>query len=208
MTMKIENDKGEEIEVYTADEVQAREAAARTAVEGEYKPKLEDLTGKLTKAEQSAAQRAVEFGQFRKLSEDQVKALSEKDAIIYANQLKFQEMAEADVAAKKLAAETTRDAVIRAKVGTDQKLFDKVKDMYSLIGIEANTTQEIERKVLATLGALGQTEPDLVATISGFNVGSFEPPKQKTDQDKSFADTDAGKAAAKELGLTLEAPKK
>ena len=33
-------------------------AAERTAVEGEYKPKLDEVTGKLTIAEKAAAERA------------------------------------------------------------------------------------------------------------------------------------------------------
>lgn len=202
MTIKIDKD-GQEIEVYTAAEVEAAKIAERASVEGEWKPKFEDVSGKLTKAEQAAAQRAVEFGQFRKLSEDQVKQLSEKDAIIYTNQLKFQEMADADVASKKAAAETARDASIRAKVGSDEKLFGKVKDMYGMIGIEAQTQEQIDKKVLASLGALGQTEPDFLAGVLGFSSGSFEPPRQKSDDEKSFADTDKGKSAAAELGLKL-----
>jgi len=208
MTMKIEGEDGKEIEVYTASEVQEREAAAKAAVEGEYKPKLEDLTGKLTKAEQAAAQRAVEFGQFRKLSEDQVKALSEKDAIIYANQLKFQELAEADAKKRKEAIEAQVDSALRSKIGTDEKLFAKAKEMYGLIGIEANTPEEISKKVLVTLGAVGQAEPDLIASVFGAGSGSFEPPKPKGEGEKTFADTEAGKKAAAELGLVIEPPAK
>lgn len=208
MSKQVEID-GEQVEVYTAEEHNAAVAAAKTAAEGEWKPKVEDLTGKLTAAEQASAKRALEFGQFRKLSEDQVKALSEKDAIIYANQLKFEEIAQADIAAKKTAAENARDAAIRAKIGTDETLFGKVKDMYNLIGIEATTPEQIERKVLATLGAIGTTEPNLVATVAGFSSGSYIPPSANENKDdKSFADTERGKKAAAELGLQIEVPKK
>lgn len=209
MSLKTTNEAGEEIEVYTAAEVQERETAARTAAEGEWKPKVEDLTGKLTAAEQAAAQRAVEFGHFRKLSEDQVKKLSEQEAIIYNNQLKLEEANGRNETNQKTAHENAVATAIRAKIGTDESLFTKVKDMYALIGIEATTTEQIEKKVLATLGAIGQTEPNLLATVNGFSGGSYQPPKPTDKKDgESFADTDKGKGIAAILGLTLEKPKK
>jgi hypothetical protein len=142
------------------------------------------------------------------LSEDQVKALSEKDAIIYANQLEFQKIKESDDKAKKIALESQIDSELRKKVGSDEKLFAKAKDMYGLIGIEATTPEQIQKKVLATLGALGQTEPDLIASVFGAGSGSFEPPKPAGESEKTFADTEKGKMAAKDLGLILEVPKK
>ena len=206
MTIKIEQD-GQEIEVYTADEVAAAKAEAATAKENEYKPKLTELETSLGEARTALSTRADEFKQFRKLSEDQVKKLDEKDRIIYENTLVIQEQKEKDALRDKQTRENNVLSTIKAKVGNDEKVVGKVKEMYSLIGLEANTPDEIEKKVLAALGALGQTEPDLVATINGFSVGSFEPPKPIEKGEPTFADTDKGKAFGKELGLTLEIKK-
>ena len=81
--------------------------------------------------------------------------------------------------------------------------------MWSIIGIDAVTPEQMDSKTKMILGAISQTEPDLLASVSGFSNGSFEPPvdKNASKTDGSFADTDKGKAIAADLGLTLE-PKK
>lgn len=206
MSQKVEIN-GEEVEVFTTEEVAARETAVRTEVEGVYKPQLEDATKKLTAAEEAAAKRALEFGQFRKLSEEQVKQLSEKDAIIYANQLQIQEGKEREDASKKSAKESAVTAAIRSKVGTNEKLFTEAQKMYGLLGLDDATPEGIAQRVTAALGALGSTQPDLLAG-AGFSGGSFEPPKQKEKAEETFADKEAGKELAGKLGLTLEEPKK
>lgn len=209
MSLKIPdpNNEGQEIEVFTADELTARETATRTAVEGEYKPKLEDLTGKLTDAEKRAGERAREFGEFRKLSDEQVLKLDAAQRTIYENTLAIHErdlkLGEAD----KKAYEAAVDATIRGKVGNDPKLFEKAKAMYTLINLEDVTPEQMQQRAAAAVGALVQTEPDLLASLGVSSSGSYMPP-QVTQTDKSFADTDKGKAGASELGLTLEAPKK
>lgn len=207
MTIKVEHN-GEEIEVYTADEIAVARTEAATAKENEFKPKIGELEKDLGEARTALSERTGEFKQFRKLNEDQLKKLDEKDRIIYENTLVIQEQKEKDQQREKTARENLVLATIKTKVGTDEKLITKVKDMYTLIGIEANTPEEIEKKVLASLGALGQTEPDLIASVNGFNAGSFKPPEAKKDGDASFADTEKGKAGAKDLGLILEIPKK
>lgn len=210
MTIKIPNpeNEAEEIEVYTAAEVAEREGTVRTTVEGEWKPKYEEVTGKLTAAEQAAAVRAGEFSQFRRLSEEQVKQLSEKDATIYNNQKVIAEGIEREAAAKKAATETLVNTAIKAKAGNDAKLADRMKELWPLIGIEANTPEEIENKTKMVLGAISTTQPDLVASVQGFSGGMFEPPKPAGQKDgESFADTERGKQGAAELGLILEKPK-
>ena len=74
--MKILNDKDEEIEVYTAEEVQQRETAARSAVEGEYKPKLTAAEAETVRLDGLLKARGEEFKQFRKLSDEQVEKLT------------------------------------------------------------------------------------------------------------------------------------
>lgn len=197
------NDADKEIEVFTAEELAAKSAE----IEGLWKPQVEKLTGDLTEAQKAATARAREFGEFRKLSDEQVTKLGAAERIIYENQLAMAEkdtkLAEAD----KKAYESSVDQAIRAKVGNDPKLIEKAKAMYSLIGLSDVTPEEIQARAAAAVGALTQTEPDLIASLGIGTNGTFVPPVVKKDGDKSFSDTEAGKAGAAELGLTLE-PKK
>lgn len=96
----IEGEDGAEIEVYTADEVQAREAAAVAAKETEFGVERTKLTGKLTDAEKRAQERAGEFAQFRKLSEEDKAKLSVAERTIYENTEALAKSEEARVAAE------------------------------------------------------------------------------------------------------------
>lgn len=210
MSQKIEID-GVETEVYTTEEVQAREAATRTTVEGEFAPKLQEQVDLRTAAEKRADEKATQLSQqrttFEKLSEEQLTKLSDAERIIYNNQKLMAESSEREIASAKTAKENAISAAIRAKVGTDQKLFDKTKDMYSLLGLDDSSPEAIATRVTAALGALGSTEPDLLAS-AGFMGGSFAPPVQvKKAGEPTFADSEEGKAGAAELGIILEAPK-
>lgn len=209
MTLKIEGEDGKEIEVYTADEVAAASTAAATAKEAEFTPKLTAAEGEKTRLEGLLKDRAAEFAGFRKLSDDQVAKLDEKDRVIYENQIELQKEREKGVESAKKTREATISSKIREKVGTDETLFNKVKEMYEVINIEDATPEQVEVRVAAALGALSTTSPDLLAKVAGFGGGTFAPPVIKQEGDgKSFADSEAGKAGAAELGLVLETPKK
>lgn len=202
LTIPDPNNEGATIDVYTAEEL----AAKATEVENTYKPQVTTLTEKLTDAEKRMAERAGEFAQFRKLSDDQVKELSVAQRTIYENSLLLQAEREKNAGADKQAYESAVGQAIRAKVGNDPKLIEKAREMYDLIGLEDVTPEQIQARAAAAVGALSQTQPDMVASL-GFTNGSFEPPKAKEAGEQSYADTEAGKAAAKALGLTLEPPK-
>lgn len=202
MTMKITGEDGQEIEVYTAAEVQERETAAATAKEAEFTPKIADLSEKLTDAETRAKERAGQFAHFRKLNDEQVAKLTVAERTIYENGLALNEEREKNV---KIVADQKKaniEAAITLKAGTDEKLKTKMTEMWTIMGLADDTPDQIEQKSLAVLGAIGTTQPDLVAGIGGFS-GSFAPPGQKVNQAPSFADTPAGKAGAKELGLEI-----
>ena len=195
------NEAGEEIEVFTAEDV----AAAKTEIENQYKPQVEQTQKERDEARAALAERTGDFARFRKLNEDQVKQLSEKDRIIYENSLALAKANDDRVEGEKKVLNSNIDTALRAKVGTNDKLFEEAKKMWDIVGITAVTPEEIAAKTNIVLGALSQAQPDLIAS-SGFAGGSFEPPKVVTTE-KSFADTPEGEAAAKELGLFVE-PKK
>ena len=204
--MKIVNDEGTEIEVYTADEVQSQ-IAAKEAEFGKTKAQIELERDEARKA---LSERTGEFAQFRKLREEDLAKLNAAERTIYENGLALEEARLARETADKKALDNMVDSTIRAKVGSDEKLFSKMKDMWAVIGIEANTPDAIENKARMVLGAISTTEPDLLANVSGFSGGSWKPETNNNDnsENKSFADTDAGKSIAAELGLKLEIDKK
>ncbi len=199
--MIITTDDGKELEVYTAEEVQAK-------VEEVSKSK-EQVETELTEAKKALNERAGQFAQFRKLNDDTVAKLSAAERTIYENGLALEEARVARETSEKKIQESMVDNAIRAKAGSDEKLYTKMKDMWSIIGIEANTQEAIENKTKMVLGAISTTEPDLLASVSGFSGGAWTPEPQKTTSDeKSFADTDAGKKIANELGLKLSTDNK
>ena len=203
--MQILNDSGENIEVYTAEDV-AKQIAAK---EAEYTPKIADLEktqSELAEARKALAERAGEFKQFRKLSDDAVAKLSIAEKTNYDNTLLLQEQIERNKSLEKLNYDSKVDSALRAKAGSDDKLFEKMKDTWGIINIDAQTPEQIELKSRMVLGALGVSEPNLVATVAGFS-GGYVPPSPEGSGDKSFADSERGKAFGAELGLTLEAKK-
>lgn len=198
---------GEEIEVYTADEVAVRETAARAAVTAEFEPKLTEATTKLTEAERRAAERSGEFAKFRALSDEQIAALTEKDRIIYENGLALKASEDARIAGEVANKKALVDGVIKAKAGSNQALADKMAEMWPILGVEANTPEQVETKAQMILGALSTSQPDLVASVAGF-TGTYAPPGSGDKEGEKFGDTAAGKAFAADLGLTIEAPTK
>lgn len=213
--MKITHD-GQEIEVYTAEEVTAREtaaqSAARTAAEAEFQPKFDKVNTDLTDARKALGERTGEVKQFRKLNEDQAAKLNETERALYENQLMQHNR---DVAAQEAAtaiAKAADAAVIKAKANGNADLEKKMTDMWSIVGVSANTAEERENKAKLVIGALSTTEPNLVAQATGF-TGSFAPPPRyggggNSGSGTSFADTPAGEAMAKDLGLLTRPPEK
>lgn len=209
MSHKLEIE-GQEVDVFTTEEVAAREAAARAAVEGEWKPKYETAEQERVRTQGILEARTKEFGQaregFKRLSDEQYAKLEEKDKIIYDNQLTIHSNNEKIAESDKKTKESAIDSAIRVKVGGDATLFAKVKDMYALVNLEDVTPEQMQIRVNAALGAVGTTSPDLLAA-AGFGGGSFEPPR-RDEGSTSFADTERGKDLAKSLGILIEEPKK
>lgn len=203
--MNIVNGAGETVEVYTAEDVQAKIAAK----EAEYAPKLtemEKIQQERDEARKALAERAGEFKQFRKLNEDTLAKLSIAEKTAYDNSLFLHEQMEENKNLRKTQYEAQVDSVLHGKVGTDPEAFKKAKDMWNLINIEALTPEQIELKANTVIGAIGHKPTNPIATVGGFS-GGYMPPVIPGSTEKGFGDTEQGKAGAKELGFILEAPK-
>jgi len=203
MSQKIEVD-GQEMEVFTQEEINAAREEGATGVRTELEPKL-------TSAQKALAERTEQFAganrAFKKLSDDAVGKLTEAERTIYENQLVMAEqgtrLAEADKKVYDVAVATA----LRAKVGNDPKVFEEALKMYELINLDDVTVEGITARAAAAVGALGQIHPDLLAAAGISGGGSHMPPQPVTKENESFADTEAGKGLAKKLGMTLEVPK-
>ena len=209
--MKAFNDKDEEIDVFSAEEHTAAVAAevekARKEEEAKWTPKVSALETELTGAKTALGDRAKEFGHFRELHADVVEKLGVAERVIYDNQKAAHDREVKQEEEAKTRHEASVDAAIRATAGTDEKLFTKMKSMWNVIGINAVTPEEIETKKKMILGAIGSTEPDLVASVAGFS-GGYKPPVAEKKEGETFADTPAGQGLANSLGLKLKADEK
>lgn len=202
MPEKITKDDGTEIEVYTAEEVQTQKDEAIKAKEEEFGKTKAEIEAERDEARKALGERNSEFKQFRKLSEDQVAKLSIAEKALYDNQLVMEDMRKAAEDTAKTSQELAVANAIKARAGGDEKLIKKLTDTYAVIGIQANTPEEINNKITMALGAIGTTEPDLLASLGGYN-GVALPPNQKSTNEPSFAETERGKAGAAELGLKI-----
>lgn len=198
-----------EVEVFSVEENAAAVAAKEKELNDAFGKERTDFTTKLTAAEQAAVKRGQEFeamrGKFKELSDEQYSKLGEVERALYDNQ---KLLADKDVQigeVDKKVHESAVDAAIRAKVGNDAKIIEKVKEMYALIGIEDITPEGVQQRVNAAVGAISQTTPDLVAGLHRVG-GTFAPPVVEQKKE-SFADTEKGKAGAKLLGLDIEEKK-
>ncbi len=196
---------GVETEVFTTEEITARVAEAVAKVEGEWKPKVDDLTGKLSEAEKHQAARAIEMGQFRKLSDDQRGKLDEANKVIYDNMVLLNTEREKNAGADKKAYESAVETAIRSIVGKNEVLFQKTKDVYDVIGLEDITPEQIVTKAKMSFGAIGMASPDLLASAGFRTDGAFAPPETKEEK-KGNPDVDEAriKQGAAELGVQIE----
>lgn len=200
---KIEID-GVETEVFTAEEVEA----AKTAVKGEYEPKLTAAEAEKVRLDGLLKERAEEFKGFRKLNEEQVAKLDASQRVIYENGLALEKEREINAGHAKTAKDAAIDTAIRAKVGKNDKLFEETKKMYEIVGINDTTVEGIAKRATAAFGALASDQPDLLASAGFASGGNFSPPLEGEGDDKGFGTTEAGKDFAKKMGLIIEPPKK
>jgi hypothetical protein len=208
---KLYDSEGTEVTAYLPEELDTKVSEAVKAKETEFSTKEKTLQEELAGAKKALGDRAEQFSQFRKLNDEQKAKLTEVERINYENTLALNKQQEERAEFEKKNKENMIESVIRSKAGTDEKLFTKMKGMWEIFGVEANTPEQMEQKSRMILGAIGQSEPDLLASVAGFSNGSFAPPPvagEKKEEDKTFADTPKGKAIANELGLKLEPDKK
>lgn len=147
MSQKITNDQGDEIEVFTNEELEAQKQAA---IE-EYKTNNPDKTPELTKLQEDL-----------KTKEEELKKLQDKD-LNFTNLRTAKEKAEKEIqdlktsiddkigAAKKEILEGVMkdhyNDVLKNLVGDDKELLAKVELQYKRLADSASTKEEIAKKL-------------------------------------------------------------
>lgn len=193
------------------DEVMAKVTEAVTAKETEFNGIKTTLETELDGTKKRLAERSSEFAHFRKLSEDDKKKLSTLELQLYENQEVQENERVAREAQAKEQHEKNVESFIRTKSGTDEKLFAKMKEMWGVFGVNAVTPEEMEQKSKMIIGAIGNSEPDLLASIGGINGAALAPGQgqngQKEEKKDGFGTTDAGKGLASDIGIVIEKPK-
>jgi len=180
--------EGNEIEVYTKEEVDAIST---------------EFTEKLTKAEQDAldakdhlAKKTDEFVRAKQgfkryeeyTEEEKAKMTEERKEYI----LRIERM-EDD---QKKERETAKEALFVKIANGDDAVLAKLKEKYALVQMPEGTVAEITERinsvtpwVFSELGIM-EKKP---APISSVVVGGGEPPRQPGNEDKRFAETEKGK---------------
>ena len=199
--MEITNDDGEKVTVYTADEVAAREAAAKESVTTEFTAKLTEAETEKKRLEGILGEQAGNFNRFNKLSEEQEAKLSNSEREKYEVQKALNEANESIASLRKEGHQSKIDSVIAAQCGNDPKLIEKTKAMYEKINLPDSTPEELAARVKASFGAIAPSEPSVASFLaSTAGNGSYTPPTEKTQVGEAPARIKNGAA---ELGLKI-----
>jgi hypothetical protein len=197
--MKIENDEGKEIEVFTAEEVAAREKAAGEAVGKTEGEKNAALQAELEKARRVLSEKTDNFKKLHEMTEE------EKSKMSAAQIESAKRMEAAETRASALEEEikkdkTTRSDKAREKAlarysGTDEKVKEKLVENYKLINLPEGDEDEINRKVEAAWNMMGVGKPK----VNPLNQ-SWQGDAPNKGSSENFAESERGKAALKNMG--------
>lgn len=199
MTIKVDdpNNPGQEIEVYTADELAVKEAEATTA-----KAEAEAARIEADKYKRVASEQTQNFKKLNEMS-DAEKAKMTAEQI---EDRKRWEAAEARATAledsinndKKARVQSDTAAALAKYHGGDDKLKAALEENFKLINLEGTDKETIEKraKMAADMykGQTGRVNP-LMASMSGGSPGHQE--KSKTEE---FLGSDRAAEAMKRMG--------
>lgn len=202
--MKITNDEGVEVEVFTQEERDAFVAAEVEKKVGETKT---DYETRIKEREDYFVKQGQNAGQLRKINEETIAKMSivEREKAELINKLVDTEAARA--ASEKKVIDDRVEATIKAKANGNADLEAKIRANMEFVNITPTSAEQVETKVGFALGAVYQQNPDILA-IAAAHGGTVYPGGKKPEEKKeSFADTARGKEIAAASGFILEIPK-
>ena len=179
---KFYNEDYEEVEAFSAEEVEAKLEAERKKIEKEVGSKAEELQKQLdTKNEE-----------YDKLSKKYDSRKEEYDNL----KKKFEETGEdlsKTAEEKKAAFEKMRDSMLDKAAGDDQEYREKLLEAYNRIGSETLDPTEMEQQLKESHAiAMTHLERDFTP-FSLDTAGTGNAPTVKSNGEEKFTDTPAGK---------------
>jgi hypothetical protein len=189
--MKAFNEEGEELELFSQEELDAKIAEIETKKNEEVeeaKKHLAEKTDEFVRAKNG-------FKQFSQLTEE------EKQKMSAENQAVLQQIEELKVNQTN-EREATKEAMFKAVSGGDEAVLAKIKEKYSMVNMPESTTEEINARINAVsgwafneLGIIERKPMRIETTI----MGSGSVPRSKDENDKRFSETEKGKQMEKNV---------
>lgn len=192
--------EGNEMEVYTSEELTAREQAAAAAIEEKYKPVVEENTktkGELAQERKFRAEQAINFKKLRDMTPEEKKDLSPTDienrriaeqTADELTQLKKEKEDDAKIHSEKL-----KTNAIKRWAGEDADLKKKLEDNWEIINLKATDEDTAAQRAEMAMNMTGLRKNNpLRQSWSG------DAPKKGIED--NFKETERGKAADKLIG--------
>lgn len=201
MPFKVTDESGKEIEVYSAEEVAARDKEVETfKTEAEAKAKeATEARAEAEKANRVLAEKNINFKRYQDMNEEEKKALTAKDIEniqrAEAAEKKALDLEQRYDNDKKAERESLKTKAIDAYSKGDEDLKKKLTENYDLVKIDGVDQDSIQRKVELSYNMLGLGKPK-INPFSQHYVG--EAPNKGMEE--KFADTDKGKAGLSAMG--------
>lgn len=191
--MPIYDENGEEMEgALPPDEAKALKEELEAKAQ-ELKEKSERLQGLESKD--------MNFRRLEQMTEAEKSKLTEKETELMKRQEALEDQ-QRSFENKQI--ESIKEYAIKNLVGEDAELREKILEKYKSIAGEAKTPEEISERV-ADAFAMARRKNESINPLAAVMGVPGSAPKQKSG---NFADTDAGKALAKELGMSFVNEKK
>lgn len=190
--MIIENDKGEEVTVFTAEELEA----AKKEVETNYQKTLAEKEAEVEKLRKVSAEKTENFKKFNEMTEAEKAAydanttefLKRTDAAVQKAEELERKLAEKEAIER----EYNKNFVLNNFHKGDEKVKKEIEDNYAILaGMPENTPDEIAARATKAAQLAGIVTDPRNPIFTPFQG---EAPKIK-EEGKEFVDTDKGKEA-------------
>mgnify|MGYP000441014350 CR=1 FL=1 len=177
----------------------------------EWGKSMTESTGKIKELETALTERSAEFGKFRKLNQEERDKLTVREKELYDQQLelntKMEELAKNQESFSKTQRETELKSLALTKANGNQALADKILFNYNRLADDDSTAELKLARIESAFALVPQQEVNTLLAAHNAGGGNAGPVEKKGE---GFADSEAGKKAGQELGLSFakDEPKK
>jgi len=195
MSKKIEDDDGNEVEYYSADEVAAKAKEEADRVAAENQAKIADLEAEKVRLEKLNAERGENFKRYNEMTEEERKNFDANTINLIKRgdelQSKLEEVTKKLTEKEQRELESGKTNALKMYHGGNPELETKVKSQYDILsGMPETTPEEIAARAQAA------------ARLAGISVDSANPLYQPMHGEapnyqpkKEYTDTPEGKEA-------------